>query len=274
MFRNTFSLGITFLLAGALLLAAPGVSRAQRGGRGGAAHVGAFHGLAHVGGGFNHVGGFHGGFHHVGGFRGGFGYGSYWGYRSYYPFYGGYNYFSPYLYGGYGYSPYYGSYSYSPYLYGPYGYAGAYDYGSYSFLGYGNTYDSGYYGAYSGQAPSYGDSYPSLASSGERYAAYSPTKSDTDGRNAAALIAVNVPADAHVWLDDAPTTATGSRREFASPPLTPRIRYSYEIRARWTDNGREVTQARKVTVTAGDHVEVTFPLRPNTTEQIVAHHEG
>jgi uncharacterized protein (TIGR03000 family) len=73
-----------------------------------------------------------------------------------------------------------------------------------------------------------------------------------------ATIVVRVPADAEVWLDDAPTKQTGASRAFASPPLTVGEKYVYEVRARWTSDGRPVEQTRRVVVTAGGRSVVNF----------------
>jgi len=70
---------------------------------------------------------------------------------------------------------------------------------------------------------------------------------------------VAVPADAEVWLDGTKTTSTGALREFTSPTLTPGQRYTYQVRARWHENGHEVTQTQKVTVSAGADVTIRFP---------------
>ena len=76
--------------------------------------------------------------------------------------------------------------------------------------------------------------------------------------------AILVPAGARLWFDDAATTSTGAIRQFNSPPLTPGTRASYEVRARWTENGHEVTQTQRVEVTAGANVRVNFPVAPET----------
>jgi uncharacterized protein (TIGR03000 family) len=83
------------------------------------------------------------------------------------------------------------------------------------------------------------------------------TSSDTR-----AQITVSVPVDAEIWFEGSKTTSTGSVREFHSPPLTPGGRYPYEVRARWNENGHEVTQTQKVQVIAGTHVNMHFPLQP------------
>jgi uncharacterized protein (TIGR03000 family) len=69
---------------------------------------------------------------------------------------------------------------------------------------------------------------------------------------------VMVPADAEVWFDGAKTTQAGPDREFVSPPLQPGHPYSYEVRARWRDGGREVDRTRRVTFYAGDQLELDF----------------
>jgi uncharacterized protein (TIGR03000 family) len=72
-------------------------------------------------------------------------------------------------------------------------------------------------------------------------------------------IEVRVPADAEIWFDDSPTTQTGTIRQFVSPPLTPGHDYTYEVCARWTEEGRPVSHNRRVAVHAGERVSVTFP---------------
>src|SRR5262245_9378056 len=70
---------------------------------------------------------------------------------------------------------------------------------------------------------------------------------------------VCVPADACLWMEGAQTEQTGPVRVFDSPPLERGEEYSYEIKARWNDNGKEVEQTQTVTVTAGQKVKVKFP---------------
>jgi uncharacterized protein (TIGR03000 family) len=55
-------------------------------------------------------------------------------------------------------------------------------------------------------------------------------------------------------------------RQFYSPPLAPG-RYSYEVRARWTENGREVNQTQQVQVTPGARVEVDFPMASKSADR-------
>jgi uncharacterized protein (TIGR03000 family) len=230
MFRRIFSCGGLLLLAGAVLVATPGSGWA-RGGHGGGGHFGG----GHFGGG--HFGGAHFGGARFGGYRGGFYRGGYHygygGYRhSYYPYYG-YGYY-PYL--GYGYYPYSG--------YGYYPYADAY---------------SGYGSAYTDVAPSYLDGTASVTPPASAYQSYYPATTGTSQPDNIAQVTVNVPPDAKVWFDDTLTTSAGAVRQFDSPPLTPGAWYSYDVKASWNENGHEVTQAQRVDVTAGGHVNVRFP---------------
>jgi uncharacterized protein (TIGR03000 family) len=184
-------------------------------------------GLSHARGGGGHhrgahVGGDRGGVH-VGGYHSGYHYGDG-------RYFGGYRY--PYAH--YGYRPYYGSYGYYPYLY--------------------NTYPSYDYAA----APVYYGNAAYGTQSADTYQAFYPPPtvipSDT-----CAHVSVTVPPGAEIWFDGTATTSIGTVRQFNSPPLTPG-KHSYEIRARWSEDGREVTQMQRVGVTPGAHVNVSFPV--------------
>jgi uncharacterized protein (TIGR03000 family) len=134
----------------------------------------------------------------------------------------------------YGYRPYYGSYGYSPYLYNSFP---SYDYGAASLDDGGATY--------------------ATPSSDTYQANYPPPPAiplDTS-----AHVTVTVPEGAEIWFDGTATTSTGTVRQFNSPALTSG-NFSYEIRARWSENGREVTQTQRVEVTPGAHVNVGFPV--------------
>jgi uncharacterized protein (TIGR02246 family) len=92
---------------------------------------------------------------------------------------------------------------------------------------------------------------------------------------AEAIIMVIVPPDAQVFFDGAPTTQLGSERRFVSPLLEVGTRYSYDIRARWRENGKPVQQTRRVSVRGRDAVRVDFlnPTPPihQTVERIAAY---
>jgi len=246
---KTTSYGSALLLAGAVLLAAPSFALAQRGGGG--------HGGGHMGGGYaggfhegSNFGGYHGGnfgriYHggsNFGGYRGGIYNGGFrhyggFGYPYYYPYYGSY---------GYGY-PYYG-YDYYPY-----------DYSTYSYP----NYDSGYYG-------SAADGVASAAPSAGNYPTLPPPARGTYQSDASAHITVKLPADGQIWFDGVATRSSGAVREFDSPPLAPGSNHTYQVQARWTENGHEMSQSQPVEVTAGAHVNVEFPAPSQTAGQASA----
>jgi uncharacterized protein (TIGR03000 family) len=73
-----------------------------------------------------------------------------------------------------------------------------------------------------------------------------------------ATMNVRVPADAEIWFEGSKTGQIGPTRTFVSPPLEPGRGFTYEVRARWTQNGKDVDQTRQVHVHAGDNVDVKF----------------
>lgn len=262
MLRKIFSYSSLLLLAAAVAFVTPGVSRAQHGGggHGGGGHFGGGHfGGAHFSGGHFGGAGFSG--YRGGSYRGGYNYG-----HHYYPHYGHY---------GYHHYPYYGVYNYYPY-YGDYY---PYYYDTYPYISSNATYDSGYTGS-SISTDAYG-SYPSV-SSGATYDSgysissistppypYSDPSLQSDLRNVVHITA-RVPADAELWFEGSKTVSKGPVRVFQSPPLTPGVRYTYDLRARWNENGHEVTQTQKVEVTAGDDINVSFPMPSKTAGQASA----
>jgi uncharacterized protein (TIGR03000 family) len=76
------------------------------------------------------------------------------------------------------------------------------------------------------------------------------------------LLTVRVPENAEVWINGTKMTRTGTEREFASPPLTSGKDYSYDVRARWVEDGREVERTRKITFHAGERRNIDFQSPP------------
>jgi uncharacterized protein (TIGR03000 family) len=195
-------------------------------------------------------GGYHGGYY--GGYHGGYGYHNHGYYPGYYrPFYG-----YPYWYGypyGYGYPGFglsigigRGLGVVSPYYYGLYGYGGYAPY-----LGSGAYYSAGVPYAIAPLSGSYQSFYtpqvPAADVAGEPPLA-------TGG---AARLAVRVPPNARLWVDDYQTRQTGPVREFTTPAnLEPGRTYNYTLRAEWEENGRTVTQTRTVEFQAGSQLAV------------------
>jgi uncharacterized protein (TIGR03000 family) len=150
------------------------------------------------------------------------------------------------------------------------GYGG---YGSGLYLGLGlGGYGYGGYGGYGGSGGYYAPDYyyppPGAAPSGYMTPPASPSvytapNGPSGNVNPAVLdpvahIMIKVPAEAEVWFGQGKTQQTGAQREFVSPPLTPGQDYSYEIKARWTEGGKEVTQTRTIDVSAGAWKSIDF----------------
>lgn len=72
------------------------------------------------------------------------------------------------------------------------------------------------------------------------------------------LIAVEVPADAKVFINGAATRSTGTHREYISRNLQPGLDYTYEIRVEWTKAGVPARETRTVTLRAGGATELAF----------------
>ena len=144
--------------------------------------------------------------------------------------------YRPYRYRNFYYGDYSPHYNYDPSLYG-----GSVDNSLLLRMGDGITDNSGYRGLTAEQTGA-ADNAPAA------------TPADTT-----AYLNIRVPADAQIWVEGNKTTSTGTVRAFQSPPLTPGSSYTYDIRATWNENGREVTQTQKVNVTAGGDSNVVFP---------------
>ena len=120
-----------------------------------------------------------------------------------------------------------------------------------------------YANPYSGHSPRFGAGYGDAPPDG-------PDRSSGQGGPArgkpapgrTARVTVRVPADAELWFDEATTKSTGRVRRFVTPELAPDREFTYEVRARWHEDGRLVTRTRKAVVTAGADVEVDFTAAP------------
>src|SRR4029079_14264635 len=66
------------------------------------------------------------------------------------------------------------------------------------------------------------------------------------------LLRVYVPDSAQVWINGAPTTQTGTAREYITTDLTPGRAYTYAIKASWMEDGKPVEREQKVKVRAGE----------------------
>src|SRR5262245_22685119 len=84
-------------------------------------------------------------------------------------------------------------------------------------------------------------------------------------QGARVLANIRVPeAGAQLWIEGQEMSTQGLVRNFISPPLEPGARYTYTIRAQWTENGKQREATREVPVRPGQRVTVDFaaPEKP------------
>jgi uncharacterized protein (TIGR03000 family) len=74
----------------------------------------------------------------------------------------------------------------------------------------------------------------------------------------AVSIDIRVPPDADVFFDGKKTTQRGVNRHFVTPPLEEGKNYSYQVKATWNEDGKEVTRTRDLPVQAGQRKMVDF----------------
>jgi len=144
---------------------------------------------------------------------------------------------------------------------------GGYGYGGYG-LGYGGYVPSyaGYTAGYGGYAAPYvGNGFASVPANppvnpNANYAPPAQTQQPPANDNTAHLMVV-VPESAELWFNGTKTSVTGTQREFVTPALTPGKNFTYEIKARWMENGRPVEQTQSVQVQANAWKMVNFTAR-------------
>jgi uncharacterized protein (TIGR03000 family) len=83
-----------------------------------------------------------------------------------------------------------------------------------------------------------------------------------------ATVDVRLPEDAELTFQGVRTNQTGAFRRFQTPSIDPGTNYSYDVRATWTVNGREVTRDRHVALRAGDHLTVDFLTAGDNTSEL------
>ena len=84
------------------------------------------------------------------------------------------------------------------------------------------------------------------------------------GKDEPVVITVNVPNDAQIWFEGSKTSQTGTSRQFISPALKSGRSYTYTLRVRRSENGRDVDETRKLSVRAGENVILTFGASAQT----------
>jgi uncharacterized protein (TIGR03000 family) len=77
-------------------------------------------------------------------------------------------------------------------------------------------------------------------------------------QNRSVLIQLRVPDNAQVYFGDSATSQTGADRRYVSPALTPGQFYVYDIRVRWNESGQPRERSQRVTVQAGDRINLNL----------------
>jgi uncharacterized protein (TIGR03000 family) len=158
------------------------------------------------------------------------------------------------------YHGYYGHPYYRGYGYGYYPAVGV----TLAFGGYGSGYGYGYGSGYgSGYVPGYvAPSSPAVVAEAGPYApppaGSAPEMLPPPTRDSAAGVHVLVPADATLWFNGVLTNLKGAERDFVTPELSGDRIYTYEVRARWTQDGRAVERTVQVEVRPNRTTTVDF----------------
>jgi uncharacterized protein (TIGR03000 family) len=80
--------------------------------------------------------------------------------------------------------------------------------------------------------------------------------------NNTALLTIQVPEAAELYLQGQKMDLTGTERRFASPALEPGKSYTYDVVVRWAEDGKPVERTKKVLVWANDSKSLAFMPTP------------
>jgi uncharacterized protein (TIGR03000 family) len=64
--------------------------------------------------------------------------------------------------------------------------------------------------------------------------------------------------DAELWFNGFKTQTKGQKREFLTPELLPGQTFTYELKLRWTVDGKDLERTRNVRVQSGVQSVVNF----------------
>jgi uncharacterized protein (TIGR03000 family) len=117
------------------------------------------------------------------------------------------------------------------------------------------TWSQPYYGSTDSLSRPLGNS---TASTG-RQQSYQSYYSGPNAQSDTAYVRVVVPdPDAKLTIQGEEMKQKGTDRVFVTPPLETGWNYSYNIKANWKENGRDVSQEQHVTVKRGQETVVQF----------------
>jgi uncharacterized protein (TIGR03000 family) len=84
--------------------------------------------------------------------------------------------------------------------------------------------------------------------------------------NNTVVLNIRLPADAELRIEGQKMALGGPTRQVFSPPLDPNREYTYDLQAKWLENGKEVSKTRTVTFKPGKALDVNF-LAPDAHEK-------
>jgi uncharacterized protein (TIGR03000 family) len=79
-----------------------------------------------------------------------------------------------------------------------------------------------------------------------------------EGDSQPGTLVVHLPSHAQLFIAGQPTRQVGATRRFESPPLRGGRTFTYQLQARWVENGREVVVDKEVDMFAGREAVVHF----------------
>jgi uncharacterized protein (TIGR03000 family) len=159
---------------------------------------------------------------------------------------------------------------------GSYGSHGSWgSHGSHGYAYYGGYGSHGSWGSY-GSHGSYGSYYggsvvaPAVVAPAVPGPPAAPPKAASLREQKAVELAVSVPSDATVFVNDKATASTGTSRRYTTRGLDLDRSYTYTVRAEYKHNGQTISQTKTAQVKAGDAVSLAFnPNEPVTTALVL-----
>jgi uncharacterized protein (TIGR03000 family) len=83
-----------------------------------------------------------------------------------------------------------------------------------------------------------------------------------------AMIRIDVPLEAALWLEDVKTKQQGKQRFFVTPPLEASLPYAYKLKAVWEFDGRQISQEKSLVVRSGEKWTVVMDDKGVATEKV------
>jgi uncharacterized protein (TIGR03000 family) len=80
-----------------------------------------------------------------------------------------------------------------------------------------------------------------------------------EGADQPVILELRVPAEAEIWFNGEKTTQRGTDRVFRTPLLPAGKTFQYEVKVRWSREGKAEEQTKTIPVRAGEQVRLTFP---------------